>query len=380
MATIVKTPAGTWKALVRKQGWPTASKTFRTKRDAEDWSRQMEDEMVRGTFIRRSPPQKFTVAVALERYLAEVTPSKKEGSRRRDHTSAKPLQERLGAYALAALTPEIIGKYCDARLAEGLSGSSVRLELALLSHLFTVALREWNVGLPANPVLPVRKPKTVSRDRRLEGDEGVRLLESVRKHSNPILAWVAEPAIETAARKMEILRVRVKDIHLDRRTAVLRDTKNEETRTIPLSPRATEIFREAIETCPREGTDLVFPGDLGRDGKRRPYTMDKMWRAAMERAGLKGSLRFHDLRHEAVSTPVEMGLSDTRVRAIAGHRSAQMTQRYAHLRTENLVAGLDAALARKKPVQNGPEASSSSSTGPEDGGAKIIPFRVCRRP
>jgi hypothetical protein len=47
MATLVKTPSGTWKALIRKTGWPTVAKTFRTKRDAEDWSRRTEDEMVR---------------------------------------------------------------------------------------------------------------------------------------------------------------------------------------------------------------------------------------------------------------------------------------------------------------------------------------------
>ena len=51
MATIVKTPAGTWKAVVRKTGWPTNAKTFRTKRDAEDWARRTEDEMVRGVYI-----------------------------------------------------------------------------------------------------------------------------------------------------------------------------------------------------------------------------------------------------------------------------------------------------------------------------------------
>jgi len=38
MATIVKTTSGTWKALIRKTGWPTTAKTFRTKRDAEDWA------------------------------------------------------------------------------------------------------------------------------------------------------------------------------------------------------------------------------------------------------------------------------------------------------------------------------------------------------
>ena len=54
MATLVKTPSGTWKALIRKNGWPTVAKTFRTKRDAEDWSRRTEEEMVRGVYIRRS--------------------------------------------------------------------------------------------------------------------------------------------------------------------------------------------------------------------------------------------------------------------------------------------------------------------------------------
>lgn len=34
--------------MVRESAWPTASKTFRSKRDAADWSRRTEDEMVRG--------------------------------------------------------------------------------------------------------------------------------------------------------------------------------------------------------------------------------------------------------------------------------------------------------------------------------------------
>lgn len=48
MATITRNPTGHWKAIIRKTGWPTSVKTFRTKRDAEDWARRIEDEMVRG--------------------------------------------------------------------------------------------------------------------------------------------------------------------------------------------------------------------------------------------------------------------------------------------------------------------------------------------
>ena len=40
MATLTKTAAGRWKAVIRRQGWPTSAKTWRTKRDAEDWARR----------------------------------------------------------------------------------------------------------------------------------------------------------------------------------------------------------------------------------------------------------------------------------------------------------------------------------------------------
>jgi len=51
MPTIVKTPSGTLKAVIRKTGFPTAVETFRLRRDAEDWARTAEDEMVRGMFV-----------------------------------------------------------------------------------------------------------------------------------------------------------------------------------------------------------------------------------------------------------------------------------------------------------------------------------------
>jgi hypothetical protein len=54
MATFVKTPAGKWKAVVRLSGWPTQCKTFRLKREATDWARRVEDELVRSVFIERA--------------------------------------------------------------------------------------------------------------------------------------------------------------------------------------------------------------------------------------------------------------------------------------------------------------------------------------
>ena len=158
MATISKTPSGTWKAAIRKRGWPTAIKTFRTRRDAQDWARKAEDEMVRGVYIDRAPSERMDLKSALARYLSEVSPTKSPGTRRREEGRAKPLRESLGAYSLSAISPDLIAKYRDERLGEGKSNNTVRLELALLSHLYTVAIQEWKLGLAYNPVSGVRKP------------------------------------------------------------------------------------------------------------------------------------------------------------------------------------------------------------------------------
>ena len=77
MATITKTKSGRWNAIIRRQGWPKVSKTFRIKRDAENWARTTEDEIIRGIFVPRSRSEKLTLTPALNRYLKEVTPTKK---------------------------------------------------------------------------------------------------------------------------------------------------------------------------------------------------------------------------------------------------------------------------------------------------------------
>lgn len=352
MATIVKTTTGTWKAVIRKRGWPTAAKTFRTKRDAEDWSRRTEDEMVRGVYIQRAPSERTTVEAALWRYLAEVTPSKRPSTQATERRRATILIAHLGRYSLAALTPEIIASYRDTRLAGDSTGSAkpkprsnntVRLELALLGHMFNVALKEWGLGLTYNPVQSIRRPSPgAGRDRRLQRDEEAKLLAAVDAHSNPMLGWIVRIALETGMRTSEIVTLGRRQIDLERRVVRLHDTKNTSSRTVPLTIEATRLFRLAFNNPVRPiDTDLIFFGEPGRDGKRRPYQFSRMWAAVKRELGM-ADLHFHDLRHEAVSRLVEAGLSDQEVAAISGHKSMQMLKRYTHLRAEDLVGKLDA--------------------------------------
>ena len=271
--------------------------------------------------------------------MKEVTPTKKTSTQIAESKRANLLKTKLGNYSLASLNADVIAKYRDKRISEGKSANTVRLELALLSHLYTVAIQEWRLGLLANPVLNIRKPRpSQGRNRRLVGNEEKRLLETCDNHSNPFFGWIVRIALYTAMRHGEIISLKRNQVNLERSTVYLPDTKNNEVRTVPLTDKAKEVFRQVLNHPLRPiDSDLLFFGEPGRDGKRRPYTINRVWAEALERAGIE-NLRFHDLRHEATSRFVEAGLSDQEVASITGHKSMQMLKRYTHLRSENLVS------------------------------------------
>ena len=273
-------------------------KTFRTKGDVKDWARQVEDQMVRGAYIDRVGAERLSLEKALERYLREVTPTKRPTTARREHLAADVLTDRLGEYSLAALSPDLVANYRDERLSEGKSPDTVRIELALLSHLYTIAIREWHLGLLYSPVANIRKPTPGrGRNRRLTPDEERRLLKACRALPNPTLDWLVRTALHTTMRAGELLTLQMDQVDLPRRIVRLEQTKNGSARTVPLSRAAVATLREALKYPARpEETSLVFPGEPGKDGQRRPYQFHCVWSRMLKRAGITG-LRFHDLRH-----------------------------------------------------------------------------------
>jgi len=301
-------------------------------------------------FVNRASSHRLSVGHAIDRYAAEITPTKRATTAERELRRMKPLKERLGQYSLVSLTPEIISGYRDARLAEKKSNTTVRLELALLSHLFTVAMREWRLGITHNPVLLVRKPSPgAGRDRRLKAGEEEKLLAECDKHSNPMLGWIVRVALYTGMRLGEIVSLQTSQVDLEKRIVKLTETKNGSPRTVPLARAAVDVLKLAIDNPVRSAdTELVFFGEPGRSGKRRPYEFQPAWHDAKTRAKMK-SFRFHDLRHEAISRLVEAGLGDQHVAAVSGHKSMQMLKRYTHLRAEDLVEKLDEVLDNQNP-------------------------------
>ncbi len=180
-------------------------------------------------------------------------------------------------------------------------------------------------------------------------DEEKRLLAAVDQHSNPMMGWIVRIALETGMRWSEILTLRKSQVDLKRRIVrLLKDEEYSATHCALDSSCCGSVQRRRLRIPTRpEDTDLIFFGEPGRDGVRRPYQFDRMWQAIKKKQGLK-DFRFHDLRHEAVSRFVEAGFSDQEVSAISGHKSMQMLKRYTHLRAEDLVVRLDQVAGSSK--------------------------------
>jgi integrase len=324
-----------WQAQVRRKGYPAQSKTFEKKSQAQAWARQVESEVERGVFVSRGEAERTTLCECLERYQREITPSKKPSGQGPERGFIRQWMQRPIARRIIA---EIRGVDVAAAVkemeGEGKSANTIRLHLAVLSHLFTVAQGDWGMESLDNPVARVRKPRLPKgRERRVrEGEMGALIGAADLR-----LACLIVLTVETAMRREELASLIWENVDLKARSLFLPKTKNGEARTVPLSPGALE----SLTTLPRNLSGSVF--GLSADG------IDSAWGRARTLAGIAGgwgddALHLHDLRHEATSRFFERtDLDLMEICTITGHKSLQMLSRYTHLRTVNLVERLAGA-------------------------------------
>ena len=325
-----KGPGGkrVWQAHVRRRGYPVQVRTFDTKAGAEAWAAVIESEIVRGVFVSRAEAEDTTLSEALGRYERDISSVKKSAARERS-TIAAWRTSPLGGRSLASIRGKDVADAVRGMEARGLAPNSIRIYLALLSHLFNTARTAWGMESLSNPVDLVKgqRPKLPrGRDRRLQGDEQARLMSAALTYGGeigPLITW----AIETAMRRGEIAAMRWE--HLDRKARVLLlpETKNGTPRRVPLSTAALAV----LDALPRRID--------GRVWGMRPDSISQAFERVCKAAGVKG-LTFHDLRHEATSRLFEKGLNPMEVAAITGHKTLQMLKRYTHLRAEDLVGRL----------------------------------------
>jgi integrase len=319
-----------WRAQIRRKGHPTVSKTFRRKRDAEDWANDAESQILRDNYFPAAEARKHTVAELIDRYVRDHLPLKPKSARRQGAQLAW-WREQYGPRLLVSLTPALLTEARD-RLAavpapsgERRSPATVNRYLAALSHPLSVASREWQ-WLEANPLSKVSRPKEPrGRVRFLAKEEIDRLLDACKQSKNRHLYPVVVLALATGMRKGELMGLTWTDVDFDRRCITLDETKNGELRTVPIRGFPLDVLR-AHARVRHLKSPLLFPGSK----LDQPIELRTPWVAALKVAEID-DFRFHDLRHTAASQLAMNGATLVEIAAVLGHKTLQMVKRYAHL-------------------------------------------------
>lgn len=321
----------TFRVKIRTQ-FGKATRTFDRLSDARQWAEDTKINMRRGDLTDYLGKRRTPFANVVDRYLDEYVPThygQLEVQRR--ETELHRWRQELGHLAIGAVSPGHISHTRDKMLGEltrrGVkrSPSSVKRSMAVLSHLFNVAVIEWEY-VPANPLYRVSKPKLPQgRTRYLSPDELKQLLVACQKSPCKHLLTFVVLAVSTGARRGELRNLRWKNVDWDNGKIYLLKTKNGHPRSIPLVGIAYSMLKQKFA---EEGQNSEFI--FARADGQGPMEFNKHWLNAVRAAKLE-DFRFHDLRHTAASYLAMNQATLMEIAAVLGHRTLQMVQRYAHL-------------------------------------------------
>lgn len=326
-----------WQVQIRRQGFPTISRSFLKRTDAAEWARHWETKADRNELPTNTKAlASISLGELVQRYRDEISCTKR-GSEIEIIVLDAFLRDPICRKKLSVLATSDFADYRDRRLAV-ISAKTLIRQLAPLSNMFNIARREWGLPLRSNPLSDLRLVSPDNkRKRRLQEGELDKLLEAGRKTRNPLLIPIVRLALETAMRRGEILALQFCDVDIERCTATIRESKNGYSRTIPLSSLAAAILESTLAVmCDKAKAQnaRIFP--------LTPVAVRLAWDKLTKRAKID-DLHFHDLRHEAISRFFELGLTVPEVASISGHRDIRMLLRYAHADKGKLAKKLNAS-------------------------------------
>lgn len=312
---------------IRRNG-ANISATFETLAAARKFRDVQNGKVVGQEYVDTRIERRTTLRSLLERYLIEVTPTKKGWASETNRLNAW-MRSDLAAFSVAGIEPKDIADWISARKAEGKAPTTISNEVNLLSAAFKKG-REWGLKID-NPCAGVSRP--TARPARFAAMTIAHqaLLIQACMRGPAWLPFVVRIALATGMRQGEIRRLHwdhIYDTHLH-----LPETKNGDTRDVPLTLAASQIIEEMRQALPRRLDGWVFghPDMPSADGGFTQYQVQQAFRRASAHAeenyGVK-RCTFHDLRHISLTALAEIHTDIIDLQKTSGHRTLDLLSRY----------------------------------------------------
>ena len=305
---------------------------------AKDLLRRRESEVAKGLTVR---PGNERFAAVAERWLkAHAHLHAHEDDQLR---YAKHLAPALGNLRLRDIHPGTITNLASEKVAGGLSAATARRVVSLLRRMLNWAIRQGDLAeSPFRRIGPRELPKEDPPDYEwFSEDELAKILEAAPPKERPFY----EAAIGTGMRLGELAALRWVDIDLDSAEPMFNvrrswdgKPKSGKVRRIPVGAHLAPLLTAWRANCPPTSAGLVFPAPRARRetpdgplvyGMRDARSTLETFQRLCESAGVR-VLRFHDLRHSFATHFMRKGGNLYNLKAILGHSTIVLTERYAH--------------------------------------------------
>ena len=328
MASIQKRNSS-FRVRITREGKSTLCATFYSRLEALQWAKQTQAQLRLGLYeeplAHRKPNQDVSFEQAATHYMNTHSIHKKIV--RSETYRLQILIKRWKGMTLRQIDKQAILSLRDNLLGLGRSGETINHYFNTLSKLFQMVNNEWDLPLP-NPIKGIKRmPQSKGRTKRINGAIEKLLLGSCDALSLPLLQSIIQFAIQTGMRRGELMGLCWTDIDLPNRKAYLHDTKNGDPRQVPLTQDAVAI----LTALSKDESGKVFPMSL----VTLRIQFERVCVFAKKQYTETGTnpfedLRFHDLRHEALSRLSDAGLNVIELSHISGHRTLAMLKRYVH--------------------------------------------------
>ena len=326
MATIKRLKSGNWNCQIRIKDTSPLSKTFSYKSEAEAFAKEAENRIRIELLNETYNGLRYVLDTYIERVLINHDGSLR-GSYELTTYLGNTLVRYFGDIPLDAITSPQVASFREKRLrVDKVSESTTKKEMDLLQRLYKFADVELGLSLP-NPVIKVKKPY------------GGKIRTTVITHTQLESILSKTPAkyhdyfrllMETSCRRSELLFMNTSWVNLDSRCISLpaERTKSKIAREVPLSKLAITIIKPLLDNDIKE----IF--------KWKSRTVTQCFSRATKRVGYKDVV-VHTLRHSCLSRYGRMGLSVFQLRAISGHNSVRMLERYVKVDSQSVLSAMD---------------------------------------
>lgn len=251
----------------------------------------------------------------------------------------KKWTDAFGHESAWSITSERLELSAEAMLNHGYAPATANRDLSALGSVYKWA-KQRRLAPPGfkSPTLGVRRFEEPIRRVHVDKGDLERILAASMGYSDRRFAVFVRLALETGARKSEILQRRWENVDLDRREITAPITKNGTPRVLFFSAETEQLIRRVYPDQKRRADALLFEGRV----PGQPISYRRAWNQLCESIGLV-DLRQHDLRHIAAANLLRSGTTLGVAAQVLGHDPAVLARRYGHLETEALKKAQEAA-------------------------------------